>query len=248
VTNVGCLKASRWSLVALVAFACGGKTEVPDETGAGGGGSSGSAGGAGGASSGGATGGRGGAAGGSAGVGGRAGNAGSVSVGGAAGNAGMPGGAGGVTTGGAAGAGTNPDQLIDAVCKHKEAHGCPGGECRTTFRNNYDTNELWGCGDEWLGTQSCLLSDPTPCDYAAECADELAIHEKCTNEADICIRGNRPEGGCVMGCERWTVDCRESSAGLHCTCTIGARAGVRFETTVACQSDEWLALIRASCE
>jgi hypothetical protein len=236
VTNMSCLKGSSWALVALVAFACGGKTETLDETGTGAGGSGGSAQGAGGTSSGGATGGRGGTAGGSAGVGGRA------------GNTGMPGGTGGVATGGASGAVTNRDQLIDAICRHFVANGCADLEaCREGYGREYYGHEVWGCGDEYLNSRMCSLDDPTPCDLDHQCPAENAIFQKCIEEYDSCIRGNLPTGGCAMGCEAWAVDCRPLGSTLSCICTTGERAGIRFELPDACQSEGWLAAVRTNC-
>jgi hypothetical protein len=248
---------STWGILAAIAFACGGKTDILDETVPDGGGAGGNAQGSGGTSGvGGATG-RGGTAGGSAGRGGSLGRGGTLGRGGSAGipgtggSAGLGGGSGGAVTGGVGGAGAvggSAAEVIEAICRHNEAHGCGNESCRTTLRNNYNTNELWGCGDEWLGTQSCKLSDPTPCDGGPFCAEGFALHQRCIDEAEICIRGNHPTGGCVIGCEGWGADCRPSSIGLACNCTGGSRPGIRFETSDACQSEEWLSTVRATCQ
>ena len=149
--------------------------------------------------------------------------------------------------GGASGVGGG--ELIEAICSHYEAHGCGVEGCQADLKTRFDINEQWGCGDEWLTTESCMLSDPTPCGGGREvCSEGLAILQRCIDEAEICIRGNHMSGGCVMGCETWTADCLQSNAGLHCTCTIGTRAGAHFDTSAPCQSEEWLKTIRSACQ
>lgn len=243
------LSYSTWGIVALVTFACGGKTSESDPSGVGAGGSAqGGSNGVSGAA------GRGGTAGGLAGTMGSTGRGGSLGGSGAAGTPGAGGsagttiGSGGAVTGGAGGVGGSAEQLLEAICRHYEMHGCGNAGCQMDLKGRFDINERWGCGDEWLGTESCALGDPTPCGGREPCADALAVLQRCIDEADICIRGNHPSGGCEIGCEDWGTDCIPSSAGLLCTCTAGSGSGIRFETSDACQSEEWLKTIRSACQ
>lgn len=254
---MGLTRQSTWATVALVAFACGGKTETLEDVDPGGSASGGSAQGNGGSSG---AAGRGGSPGGAAGAGALPGvggafpgRGGSTSPGGFPGSGGSAGiGIGGVgaAPGGMNGASGSGGAVIEAMCRHYETHGCSRAEgCRETYTNGFDIAEQTGCGDEWLTIFSCVLNDPTPCDAPAGCNEGIPIHKKCVDEANPCIRGNNPmTGGCVMGCVAWTVECRLSNAGQHCICTKGPRAGTGFDTSAACESDEWLNTALAACQ
>jgi hypothetical protein len=250
---------STLGFVALVAFACGGKTDILDETGAGGGGSGGSAqgtggsAGVGGAAGSGGSSGRGGGAGasgaagrgGAAGASGAAGRGGAAGVAGIGGSSGVPGGSGGAATGGTGG---SPEQTIDAICTHFERSGCGFEGCREGLKQNMGIYEGWGCGAEWLDTSACTLRDPTPCGVTEFCAEAQARYQKCIDDAEICVRGNTPGGGCVMGCEQgWSAECKPSSGALTCVCATGRNSGRQFSSS-ACHSDQWQQDVRANCQ
>jgi hypothetical protein len=153
-----------------------------------------------------------------------------------------PGGTGGT-------AGGNADQTIDAICRWLEVKGCGYTNCRQNLKQTMDTYELWGCGDEWLEGQTCRLRDPIPCGNSPYCEGAYQIYQKCIDEAEICVRGNPPEGGCVMACEQgWAVECKPNAGPLSCVCTSGRFSGRRFAVPAECQSEEWLKTIRANCE
>lgn len=264
---MGRFNRSTCAVVAAITLACGGKTEVLDESDIGGSAASGGVGSSGasgtasasgaagrGGTLGGGSAGRGGA--GAAGIGGAAGGSGSTGRGGSAaipgvgGSAGIAGG-GGATTGGAGGvAGGSTRETIDAICTHLERSGCAPPNCRERRQTDVDTYSLWGCGEARLESGACLLRDPTPCAVPSDfCVDALARAQKCIDDAEICVRGNTPGGGCVMGCEQgWAVECKPGPSGLICICTSGRRSGFEFITTVACQSEEWLKTIRSTCQ
>ena len=248
---MGFTRQSIWAIVALVAFACGGKTETLEDVEPGGGGSGGSAQGTGGSGATGGAAGRGGSGGGAAGTGAFPGVGGAApGRGGAAGIGGSAGIGGGGMGAAPGGFGGNGGAVIEAICRHYETHGCSRAEgCRSTYTTGFDIAEQTGCGDEWLTIFSCVLDDPTPCDAPVGCTEGVPIHKKCVDEAMPCIRGTSPiSGGCVMGCVTWTVECSQSNAGLHCTCTRGPRAGTRFDTSAACESAEWLNTALAACQ
>jgi hypothetical protein len=268
---MGRLRRSIWGIVALATVACGGKTEIgnenPGDGGPGGaqgaGGDSGASGAAGSATGGGGSAGvsgaagRGGAAGvggaagggagrgGAAGVNGAAGRGGAAGVSGAAGVGGDPGGTGGV---GGVPIGP-PEQAIDTICNRLERFGCGYTNCRQSLKQTMDTYELWGCGDEWLEGQTCRLVDPNPCAGTSFCDGAYAKYQRCIDEAEICVRGNTPEGGCVIGCEQgWSAECKPNNGMLLCVCTSGRVNRGTFGVPAACQSEEWQQAVRSACQ
>jgi hypothetical protein len=144
--------------------------------------------------------------------------------------------------------GGSPDQIIDAICSHLEMHGCAFTGCRENMKQNVDTYNLWGCGDEWLEVRACTLRDPAPCG-SASCFNGDNRFQRCIDAAEICVRGNTPGGGCVMGCEEgWAVECKPSGGGVTCVCTSGRSMGRSFEIGAPCQSEDWMKNVRAVCQ
>ena len=237
---MGRFNRSGYAVLGVVLMACGAKTEILDDRPF----DDGSFGGSGALGAGGTTGG----GAGRAGSGGRAGSAG---VSGSGGSSGGSAGTGGLTTGGAGGVGGSNQDKIGALCSWLAQHGCGFESCRESWTRDTEIYNLWGCGDEWLETGVCRLRDPAPCnpnEATGFCGDARQRFTKCLDEADVCIRGNKPEGGCEIGCETWRSDCRPAPQGLICTCTTGRRNGFQFFTADPCQSEQWIKSARMACE
>ena len=84
------------------------------------------------------------------------------------------------------------------------------------------------------------------CGGHARCDDEGARANSCKSR-NFCIRGNPPEGGCVMGCTGWTGVCHPVNDGLACECAAGVNSGSMFTLTDPCHSEEWIQNVRAAC-
>jgi len=128
--------------------------------------------------------------------------------------------------------------------------GCGSPGCRQNLKETMDTREIWGCGAEWLEGQACTLRNPSPCGGSSTfCSDAFASHRKCIDDAYICVRGNTPGGGCVIGCEGgWSTECKPNGGALTCACSTGRNSGLTFLVSAPCHSDEWQNAVRMNCQ